>query len=90
MVAAYSRPPRLASEKSGDPPSCADTWKPALGKIRPMSEPAPATPEINVRAVRFLVRASLAALEADFDGEKIYEVEKNLRTAAALLNQTGP
>lgn len=40
---------------------------------------------VDLKAIRFLVRAALKALEDDVNGEHMYEVEKNLRTAAALL-----
>jgi hypothetical protein len=44
------------------------------------------TNDVDLKAIRFHVKAALAAIENDHDGEKLFEVEKNLRTAAALLN----
>ena len=48
-----------------------------------MSEPT--KPAINIDAIRFHIRESLKALEADHNGERIRDVEKHLRTAAALI-----
>jgi hypothetical protein len=53
-----------------------------------MAEPAASPSAINIDAVRFRVREALKALEADVDGERIRDVETNLRTAAALLHST--
>jgi hypothetical protein len=40
----------------------------------------------NLDAVRHHVREALKAFEADIDGERLRDVETNLRAAAALLN----
>jgi hypothetical protein len=47
--------------------------------------PIAAPAVIDINAVRFHVRQALKALEADVDGERIRDVERSLRTAAALL-----
>ena len=48
-----------------------------------MSEPP--KPAINIDAVRFHCRQALRELELDHSGERLFDVQKHLRTAVAML-----
>ena len=52
-----------------------------------MNSPAPPA-AVDLKGVRFYVREAIKALQEDIEGERMYQIEKNLRSAAALLNQT--
>ena len=44
---------------------------------------------VNITAVRYHIRQALRELELDHSGERIRDIEKHLRTAAAILHEDG-